>query len=142
MLRRSREERLGQAAGGLTVTTVMSMVPLLALSFAPFVLWNAIRTGLGLRVSWQRLQKMMAELTLRMEENLQGVRVVRAFNARLFEMSRFDEISERALKLSNNRITLRMRSMSELSPALLFGTASASRTLARASLNRWARMIW
>jgi ATP-binding cassette subfamily B multidrug efflux pump len=85
---------------------------LLALSFAPFVLWNAVRTGLDLRVSWQRLQKMMAELTLRMEENLQGVRVVRAFNARLFEMARFDEISKRALILSNNRITLRMRSMS------------------------------
>jgi ATP-binding cassette subfamily B multidrug efflux pump len=96
---------------------------LLALSFAPFVLWNAIRTGLGLRVSWQRLQKMMAELTLRMEENLQGVRVVRAFNARLFEMSRFDEISSRALKLSNNRITLRMRSMSLMTLAYYISMA-------------------
>ncbi|MDB5776053.1 MAG: ABC-type multidrug transport system, ATPase and permease component [Herbaspirillum sp.] len=85
---------------------------LLALSFVPFVFWNAMRTGLGLRISWQRLQKMMAELTLRMEENLQGVRVVRAFNARLFEMARFDEVSRRALRLSNDRITLRMRGIS------------------------------
>lgn len=85
---------------------------LLALSFVPFVLFNAIGTGLRLRVSWQRLQKMMAQLTLRMEENLQGVRVVRAFHARLFEMARFDEISQRALLLSNRRITERMRSMS------------------------------
>ena len=45
---------------------------LLALSFVPFVAWNAVKTGLQLRVSWQRLQKMMSELTLNMEENLQG----------------------------------------------------------------------
>jgi membrane protein len=36
ILRRGREERLAQAAGGLTFTTVMSMVPLLAVSFALF----------------------------------------------------------------------------------------------------------
>jgi membrane protein len=36
ILRRGREERLPQAAGGLTFTTVMSMVPLLAVSFALF----------------------------------------------------------------------------------------------------------
>jgi len=36
LLRRGREERLPQAAGGLTFTMVMSMVPLLALSFALF----------------------------------------------------------------------------------------------------------
>ena len=36
LLRRGREERLPQAAGGPTFTMVMSMVPLLALSFALF----------------------------------------------------------------------------------------------------------
>ncbi|WP_411880483.1 YhjD/YihY/BrkB family envelope integrity protein [Polaromonas sp. YR568] len=36
LLRRGREERLPQAAGGLTFTMVMSMVPLLAVSFALF----------------------------------------------------------------------------------------------------------
>jgi membrane protein len=36
ILRRGREERLAQAAGGLTFATVMSMVPLLAVSFALF----------------------------------------------------------------------------------------------------------
>ncbi|MEO7642906.1 MAG: YhjD/YihY/BrkB family envelope integrity protein [Ramlibacter sp.] len=36
LLRRGREERLPQAAGGLAFTTVLSMVPLLALSFALF----------------------------------------------------------------------------------------------------------
>lgn len=90
---------------------------LLALSFVPFVAWNAVKTGLQLRVSWQRLQKMMSELTLNMEENLQGVRVVRAFTSRLYEMAKFDVISDKALKLSNQRITERMGNMSAMTLA-------------------------
>jgi membrane protein len=43
ILRRGREERLAQAAGGLTFTTVMSMVPLLAVSFALFARIPALR---------------------------------------------------------------------------------------------------
>jgi membrane protein len=42
-LRRGREQRLAQAAGGLTFTTVMSMVPLLAVSFALFARTPALR---------------------------------------------------------------------------------------------------
>jgi ATP-binding cassette subfamily B protein len=90
---------------------------LLALSFVPFVGWNAARTGLRLRISWQRLQKMMSELTLAMEENLQGVRVVRAFTSRAFEMAKFDRISDAALRLSNQRITVRMGNMSAMTLA-------------------------
>jgi membrane protein len=48
--RRGREERLAQAAGGLTFATVMSMVPLLAVSFALFTRVPALRaTGVGIR---------------------------------------------------------------------------------------------
>jgi membrane protein len=43
ILRRGREQRLAQAAGGLTFTTVMSMVPLLAVSFALFARTPALR---------------------------------------------------------------------------------------------------
>lgn len=96
---------------------------LLALSFVPFVAWNATRTGLKLRVSWQRLQKMMSELTLNMEENLQGVRVVRAFTSRLHEMAKFDHISDQALCLSNRRITERMGSMSTMTLAYYISMA-------------------
>jgi ATP-binding cassette subfamily B protein len=98
--------------GSWRLLSVDVTLGLLALSFVPFVLANSVTTGLRLRVSWQRLQKMMAELTLRMEENLQGVRVVRAFHSVRAEMARFDDISRRALVLSNLRITQRMRSMS------------------------------
>ncbi|GGC16100.1 multidrug ABC transporter [Oxalicibacterium flavum] len=96
---------------------------LLALSFVPFVAWNAVTTGLKLRVSWQRLQKMMAELTLNMEENLQGVRVVRAFTTGAFEMAKFDRISDAALRLSNHRITQRMSSLSAMTLAYYISMA-------------------
>jgi len=45
ILRRGREERLPQAAGGLTFTMVMSMVPLLAVSFALFARIPALHTA-------------------------------------------------------------------------------------------------
>lgn len=44
IFRRGREERLAQAAGGLTFTMVVSMVPLLAVSFALFAQVPALRT--------------------------------------------------------------------------------------------------
>jgi len=43
ILRRGREERLAQAAGGLAFTTVVSTVPLLAVSFALFARIPALR---------------------------------------------------------------------------------------------------
>ncbi|HZY17306.1 MAG TPA: YihY family inner membrane protein [Ramlibacter sp.] len=45
-IRRAREERLAQVAGSLTFTTVLSIVPLLAVSFALFARFPAIR-GVG-----------------------------------------------------------------------------------------------
>ena len=85
---------------------------LLALSFVPFVAWRAARMGLLLRLSWQRLQQLMSDLTLAMEENLQGVRVVRAFASKALEMAKFDHSAQAALALANRRITIRMGSMS------------------------------
>lgn len=50
LILRAREERLAQAAGGLTFATVLSMVPLLAVSFALFARIPALRpAGAALR---------------------------------------------------------------------------------------------
>jgi len=88
-----------------------------AFSFVPFVLWRATRMGVLLRLSWRRLQQMMSDLTLGMEENLQGVRVVRAFAAQALELAKFDRIADGALRLSNQRITMRMSSVSQMNTA-------------------------
>jgi ATP-binding cassette subfamily B protein len=57
-----------------------------------------------------RLQLTMAQITRTMEENLQGVRVVRAFSSYAFELTKFDRWSDLALRLSDRRITVRMGS--------------------------------
>lgn len=87
---------------------------LLALAFVPFVVWRASRMGILLRLSWQKLQRLMSDQTLGMEENLQGQRLVRAFVAKAREMARYDLVADAALRLSNQRITLRMSSMSQM----------------------------
>ena len=87
------------------------LMALLAMSFVPFAVWRAARMGLVLRLAWTRLQEKMSVLTRVMEENLQGMRVVRAFAAKTFEISKFDEAGDEALHLSNRRIFIRSGSM-------------------------------
>jgi ATP-binding cassette subfamily B multidrug efflux pump len=99
---------------GVAIVLLLRGDPLigcLALSFIPFSIWRSIRLGYWLRISWMRLQILMSVLTRTMEENLQGVRVVRAFAAKPFEMEKFDQAGQAALALSNRRIILRVGSV-------------------------------
>jgi ATP-binding cassette subfamily B protein len=81
----------------------------LSLLFVPFSIFNLVRLGYLLRIAWMRVQTLMSVLTLTMEENLQGIRVVRAFAARNFELGKFDKAASEALRQSYQRIVLRMR---------------------------------
>jgi ATP-binding cassette subfamily B protein len=93
------------------------LIGLLALSFAPFAGWKAGESGLLLRLSWRRLQEFMSILTRVMEENLQGIRVVRAFSAKPHEMGKFDAAAADALSLANQRIALRVKASSAMTIA-------------------------
>ncbi len=86
----------------------------LAFSFVPFVAWRAVRTGLFLRLTWTRLQQRMSVLTRTIEENLQGMRVVRAFAAKDFEIGKFDQDATQALRMSNHRILIRTSAVSSM----------------------------
>ncbi|WP_332766052.1 ABC transporter ATP-binding protein [Phenylobacterium sp.] len=85
---------------------------LIGLAFVPVAGAALGRMGFLLRVTWLRVQELMAILTLTMEENLQGIRVVRAFAGKRFEMAKFDAASLDALHYSYKRITLRFRAVS------------------------------
>jgi len=100
------------------------ILAVLALSFVPFVLWRALHSGLYLRLTWTRLQERMSILTRTMEENLQGVRVVRAFAGRAFELLKFDWAAGEALRLSNHRIMIRSGSVSTMTFAYYLSMAS------------------
>jgi ATP-binding cassette subfamily B multidrug efflux pump len=84
----------------------------LALAFTPIAAVVLARMGFMLRVTWMQVQRLMSILTLTMEENLQGIRVVRAFAAKRFELAKFDTAANAALVYSYRRIVLRMRAVS------------------------------
>jgi len=100
----------------LTVATAMMFIAdpimaLLALTFVPVSIFTLGRVGFLLRLAWMRVQALTSLMTLAMEENLQGVRVVRAFAARQFEMAKFDKAATAALAEAYKRILLRMRAV-------------------------------
>ena len=95
--------------GAVILVQIDWLLGLLALSFVPVVGVSASIARLKLRDSWLRLQDELTTLTKIMEENLNGIRVVRAFAAHAFEMKRYDRSSDRALAISHQRITLFVR---------------------------------
>jgi ATP-binding cassette subfamily B multidrug efflux pump len=80
-----------------------------ALAFVPIVGFRVSVARLKLRDTWVRLQDQMAKLTQIMEENLSGIRVVRAFAAQDHELNRFDKSSRVALAVTHERIGLFVR---------------------------------
>ncbi len=90
---------------------------LIALSFVPFAAWRSVVARLRLRASWLALQEKLGVLTRVMEENLGGIRVVRAFAAQPFELAKFDAVSEDALALAYRRIDLRVRNTAAMTYA-------------------------
>ena len=96
--------------GAWLLMSIDVLLGCLALSFAPLVAAGASLARLRLRTLWYALQEELAVLTRVMEENLGGIRVVRAFVSQAFEMARFDAISGRALALAHRRIDLFVKS--------------------------------
>jgi ATP-binding cassette subfamily B protein len=97
-------------AAGLMVSTDPTMAAI-GLAFTPIAGVVLARMGFMLRVTWLQVQKLMSALTLTMEENLQGIRVVRAFAAKAYEMGKFDVAANAALAFSYRRIVLRFRAV-------------------------------
>ena len=93
--------------GGYHLIGTDWLLGLLALAFVPVVSWRAAVSSIWLRRTWRALQERMSILTRIMEENLGGIRVVRAFAARAHEMGRFDEASDSAIAMAMRRIQIR-----------------------------------
>ena len=85
---------------------------LAALSFVPFVAWRSSVTRLRLRATWLKLQERLSILSRVMEENLGGIRVVRAFAAQMFELVKFEKASQNALGLAHARVDIRVTNTS------------------------------
>ena len=88
------------------------LLAFLALSFVPFVAWRSSAAQLTLRATWLVLQEKLSVLTRVMEENLGGIRVVRAFSGQKFELAKFDAASKEALRLAHERVQVRVTNTS------------------------------
>jgi ATP-binding cassette subfamily B protein len=100
--------------GAYMLLTTDVLLGLLALSFVPFVAWRSSVAQLTLRATWLVLQKKLSALSRVMEENLGGIRVVRAFAGQEFELAKFDAASKEALELSHQRVHVRVRNTSAM----------------------------
>jgi ATP-binding cassette subfamily B multidrug efflux pump len=88
------------------------LLGLVALSFVPFVAWRSSVAQLTLRATWMVLQEKLSVLTRVMEENLGGIRVVRAFSGQNHELGKFDVASRDALELAHERVLVRVKNTS------------------------------
>ena len=66
----------------------------------PFVIWVAFRYGRRNRPAAQEVQQRIAELTAEAEENVSGVRVVKAFAQEQRQLERFDHAVKRVFDQS------------------------------------------
>ncbi|HEX9768871.1 MAG TPA: ABC transporter ATP-binding protein [Kiloniellales bacterium] len=100
--------------GAIVLLRIDAVLALIALSFVPIVGMQASLARLKLRETWLKLQDELATLTKVMEENLGGIRVVRAFAAQAFELARYDRISNSALAITHRRIALFVRNTTQM----------------------------
>jgi ATP-binding cassette subfamily B multidrug efflux pump len=96
------------------------MLGLLSLSFVPFVAWRSSVAQIQLRVTWNTLQERLSVMSRVMDENLGGIRVVRAFAAQKHELEKFDASSEEALKLAHERVGIRVSNTSAMNFSFFF----------------------
>jgi ATP-binding cassette subfamily B protein len=97
--------------GGIVLLMSTDIVlGLIALSFVPIIAIQSSIARLQLRYLWLKQQERLSALTNFMEENLIGIRIVRAFSAQIHELSKFNKLSSGVLDISFQRLMAWVRS--------------------------------
>src|SRR5919198_938116 len=86
-------------AAGVMIA-VNAQLAAVALAPMPFVIWIASRYGRRNRPASQEVQQRIAELTAEAEENVSGIRVVKAFAQEQRQLRRFDHAVKRVFDQS------------------------------------------
>jgi ATP-binding cassette subfamily B protein len=79
---------------------VNPLLAVLALIPAPFVVWVASRYNRVSRPAVQEVSQRVAELTAEAEENVSGIRIVKAFAREEFQLHRFQRVVKRVFDQS------------------------------------------
>ena len=82
---------------GIAVAMFLTDVTLalVSLAFVPPLGWRAVVTSKGLRRKWMEVQRLTGEMITTMQENLSGMRVVKAFSAEDYEQAKFEGRAEK-----------------------------------------------
>ena len=81
---------IGSAVAMLLTDVELALV---TLAFIPFLAFRTVLTSRRLRRMWMRVQELTAEMVATLQENLTGIRVVKAFAADEHEKRKFRERS-------------------------------------------------
>jgi ABC-type multidrug transport system fused ATPase/permease subunit len=84
----------------IVMIVVNPLLALLALAPAPFVILTATRYSLTSRPAQQEVQQRVAELTAEAEENVSGIRIVKAFAREEHQLHRFQHAVSRVFDQS------------------------------------------
>ncbi len=99
----------------------------LALVTAPFLLIIAGSSGLFstlLRATWTRVQEGLARLTIVLQENLSGARVVKSFGREELEIAKFTKEAESLFEASYDSTRLQSISVPTMAGIWMFGMAA------------------
>ena len=110
-------------AAGVFMAMIDWQLAVLSLSFLPFMAYRSARLRLQLRVTWLKIQDALGDLTTTMQENLAGVRVVRAFSAQKYEEAKFDVTAKEVVELRMSAARAHARGGGSISFAFLVAWA-------------------
>ena len=110
-------------AAGVFMAMIDWQLAVLSLSFLPFMAYRSARLRLQLRVTWAKIQDALGDLTTTMQENLAGIRVVRAFSAQKYEEAKFDVTAKEVVELRMSAARAHARGGGSISFAFLVAWA-------------------
>ena len=96
--------------GSILLISTDAVLGLISLSFVPVIAVRSAMARIQLRYLWLKQQERLTVLTNAMEENLTGIRIVRAFAAQAHELLRFDKHSSAVRQVAFERLMARVRS--------------------------------
>lgn len=80
---------------------------LLSLATLPFLFLTTVKFAYKIRPAYKKIREQMATMTTTIQENVTGVRVVKAFNTQEHEMDKFDEDNHNYLNKMMNAVKIR-----------------------------------
>ncbi len=87
-------------AVSVLMATTNWRLAIVSMAFVPLILWRALALSSVLRPTWMRVQEETGALTTVLQENLAGMKVVKAFGARRFEESKFNAKADAVANLT------------------------------------------